>query len=233
MKNDKKTIGIIGGVGPQASDYLYQQIISQAQTGHGAKNNEDFPEVVLYSIPVPDFMADEDRLEEARVMFRRVLEGFEKVGVSRVVIGSNTVHMLLGQFERETKLKFISMIDGVVGKVVGDGRKVVGLLSSPMTIKQSLYSDKLTEKGISLIYPDESGQRKVEAMIRSVMSGEGGGELKSQYIEVAQSLFDQGAEAIILGCTELPLAINYEALGDRVYDSMKILAEKIVDYYYN
>lgn len=230
---ENKTIGVIGGVGPQASEYLYRQIMRLAQVKYGAKENDDFPEVVLHSIPVPDFISDEERMGDATVMFEKVLKGFEKLGVSRIVIGSNTAHLLLDKLRSKTQIEFVSIIDAVTEKIESDGRKEAGLLASPMTIKYGLYEKPLKKLGVELVYPDRKGQRRVEEMMRAVMAGTNNGELKRGYVEVAQGLFDRGAEAIILGCTELPLAISYEALGDKVYDSMRMLAAKIVDYYYN
>jgi len=70
-------------------------------------------------------------------------------------------------------------------------------------------------------------------MIRSVLAGKKEHEKRKEYVQLINRLYSEGAEAIILGCTELPMAINYEALGDKMLNSDEILAEGIVDYYYS
>ena len=227
-----KTVGIIGGVGPQASCYLYDKIMKLAQLKYKAVNNDDFPQLLLYSVPVPDFISNKDNILKAMVMFEKVIADFETIGVDFIVIGSNTVHLLIDDFKKLTKIKFISMIDAVVDRVVRDKRKKVGLVSSSTTVKSGLYKKPLSKVEIELIVPDKKGIYKVEAIMRAVLAGSNSSKLKKDYIKTLSNLFDKGAEAIILGCTELPLAINYEAINDRVYNSMDILAEKIVDCYY-
>lgn len=233
MRNKiNKKIGIIGGVGPQASAYLYSEIIKIAQEKYGVKENNQFPEIILYSIPVPDFISDLKNLVQAKQMFQRVIFSFQKIGVDYIAIGSNTVHLLLGDFQKITKIKFISMIEVVAGKIILDNRKKVGILSSSMTKESGLYSKKLQEKGIEFLYPDNFGQKKVEEITRGVLAGRVKQESREEYLKVIDRLFSQGAEAIILGCTELPLAVNYEMIKDRIYNSTFLLAEKIVDLYY-
>lgn len=231
-KYRNKTIGIIGGVGPQASRYLYDKIMDLAQKKYKAKNNDDFPELILYSIPVPDFISNKNNIPKAMRMFKKVIVDLNKVQVDYIVIVSNTVHLLIDEFRKLSSIEFISMIETVVNKVKADKRKRIGLLASPVAIRSGLYKKLLTKENIDLIYPEEKDQERVEEMIRAVIAGTNNGSLKKEYIKIIQKLFDRGTEAIILGCTELPLAINYEAINNRVYNSVDILAEKIVDVYF-
>lgn len=231
-KNINKTIGIIGGVGPQASQYLYGKIMYLAQQKYGAKNNDDFPKIVLYSIPVPDFIADKKNIPQAMEMFKEVISDFNKIRVDYICIASNTVHLLLPKLTKITKIPFISMIEAVVAKVKKDQRKKVGILGSPMTKKVGLYRKPLAQQGIKTVYPKDKEEKQVEQMIRAVIAGTNNGTLKNKYISVLGNLFDQGAQAVILGCTELPLAINYEAVKHKIYNSMDILAEKLTALYY-
>ncbi len=228
----RKKIGIIGGVGPQASQYLYGKVMECSQRKYAAENNSDFPELVLYSTPVPDFISNREYITQAETMFREVIAFFNHCQVDRIIVASNTVHLLLKSFQQQTDIPFISIIDAVIEKIVFDGRKKVGLLASPMTVDTGLYQLPLEKRGIELITPHSVDQDLVESMMRAIISGNNNGQLRKQYVTVTQSLFDREAEAIILGCTELPMAINYEAIGNKVYNSMSILAEKIVDYYY-
>jgi len=91
----------------------------------------------------------------------------------------------------------------------------------------------MQKHGIDLIAPTLEQETVCDKVIRCIIAGKPIDELRSSYVTVLNAMFDAGAEAIILGCTELPMVLNYEALGNRVISSDEILAQGIVDYYYS
>jgi aspartate racemase len=99
-----KKIGIIGGVGPQATAYIYEKLIASAQKNHGAVDNADYPDVLIASVPVPDFISSKKDLEEAKRMLIEAAKGLERAGCQALCIGSNTVHILLSDLEKEVFL---------------------------------------------------------------------------------------------------------------------------------
>ena len=108
----------------------------------------------------------------------------------------------------------------------------VGILGTPVLLNSGLYTKELKDNGIEAVLPTEQQISVVEGIIRSVIAGNSHHQKKQEYIDTLNDLFSKGAEAVILGCTELPLAINYEALGNKTINSDEVLAEGIVDYYY-
>lgn len=230
--NDKK-IGIIGGVGPQSTDFIYEKIIEFAQEEYNAKNNSDFPRVLIDSVPVPDFISDKTNIETAEKMLVESAKTLSKAGATRLCIGSNTVHILLEKLKENTDVPFISMIELVASECKSRGFKKIGLLGTPVLVTSNLYQNELKKNGIECINPTDEQLMVVEKIIRHVIAGTGSEENKSEYIAVLNDLFSKGAEGVILGCTELPLAVNYEALGNRTLNSDEILAKGIVDYYYS
>jgi aspartate racemase len=232
MKNNKK-IGIIGGVGPQSTDFIYQKIIQFSQSKYNAKNNADYPRLVIESVPVPDFISNKDNMEQAKEMLVAATKSLSNSGVTKLCIGSNTVHILLEELSKHTRTPFLSMIELVAEKCVKNGFKKVGVLGTPVLINSKLYTKELEKNGIESINPNEKQLEIVENIIRGVISGAENGKHKEEYIEVLNDFFNRGAQAIILACTELPLAVNYEALGNRTINSDEVLAEGIVDYFYS
>ena len=93
-------IGIIGGVGPQATAFIYEKLIEAAVKNHEAVNNDDYPYVIISSVPVPDFISSKDRLEEAKKMLIEAAVNLENSGCKAIAIGSNTVHILLKDIKR-------------------------------------------------------------------------------------------------------------------------------------
>ena len=221
MKN--KTIGIIGGVGPQATQYLYGKITEFAQSKYNAVNNDDFPHVIIESLPIPDFISDRSKVPFALKMLQASVARFS---------ASNTVHILLSEIQKDSNLEFISMIELVSDKCALYGYKKVGLLGTPVLTESELYNKALSSRNIELLTPQKEELHVVEEIIRGVIAGNNQNIDKGKYVALINKLFDQGAEGIILGCTELPLAVDYTVLGKRVINSDEVLAEGIVDYYY-
>jgi len=231
MKNNK-IIGIIGGIGPQATQLIYERIIYYAQNKYGAKNNDDFPHLMIESIPIPDFISDKKKINVAEKMLIKSTERFTNAGVSYIAIASNTVHILLTTLQYITSIPFISIIDLVAKQCHKLKYKKVGLLGSPMLIGSGLYTKELRKYGITLELPTSDEIRISEKIIRHVLAGTTNELDKIQYINMFSDFYSRGCETIILGCTELPLAINYEALGNKTINSDDTLAETITDYYY-
>jgi aspartate racemase len=230
--NNKK-IGIIGGVGPQSTDFIYEKIIEFSQSKYDAKNNSDYPRILIDSVPVPDFISNKDNIEKAENMLIDSVKTLTSAGATRLCIGSNTVHILLEKLSKQTDVPFISMIELVANECVTRNFKKVALLGTPVLVGSGLYQTEFEKKGISAVLPTEEQLKVVETLIRHVIAGTKSDENKSEYIAVLNDMFSQGAEAIILGCTELPLAVNYEALGNKTINSDEILARGIVEYYYS
>lgn len=231
MKNIKK-IGIIGGIGPQSTNFIYKKIVEFSQIKYGAKNNDDYPYLIFESLPIPDFIGNKKQISKAKTMLIKSAKILEAAGATKLAIGSNTVHLLLEDLKRQVKIDFISVIDEVGKKVSSKKIKTVGLLGTPVLIKSGLYEKGLKKYGVNLILPNSKQLEISESIIRSVLAGINNIFLKKEYIALLHSMYDYGAENIILGCTELPQAINYEALSGKTIDSDEVLAEAIANYYY-
>lgn len=226
-------IGIIGGVGPQATAFIYQKIIASAQTNHGAINNDDYPDVLIASVPVPDFISSKEHLERAKQMLLKAAKGLERADCNALCIGSNTVHILLKDLESEVSIPFISMVELVAKRCKILGYTKVALLGTPVLLSSGLYEAALEKRGIELLKPNEEQAETCDMVIRSVIAGKKEIPVRKEYVEVLSSMFDQKADGIILGCTELPLVLDYEVLGKRVLSSDEILADGITDFCYN
>ena len=231
-KINNKKIGIIGGVGPQSTNFIYKKIIEFSQAKYGAKNNDDFPYLIFESLPIPDFIGNKKNIEKAKGMLIKSAKTLEVAGATKLAIASNTVHILLKELENHTAVDFISVITEVSKNVSKKKIKTVGLLGSPVLVKSGLYEKELKNYGVKVILPNSKQLEISESIIREILAGVNNLFLKKEYIALLHSMYDYGAENIILGCTELPQAINYEALGEKAIDSDEILAEAIVDYYY-
>lgn len=227
-----KKIGIIGGVGPQATANLYKEIIEYSNSKYNAVNNNDYPRIVIESVPVPDFIRDKKTIEEAKRMLIDAGINLINAKCSTLAIASGTVHLLFDEIQNELQIEMISMIEAVVKFAVVKESNLLGIIATPTTINSKLFERKLNEQNINVIKPSPDELEVIEIIIRQVLAGENSFTDKEKYRSIITRMLDTGADRIILGCTELPLAIHYNEYKDKIINAPKVLAEALVDYYY-
>lgn len=226
----RKPIYILGGMGPQASVELYRILINKAQRSYGAVKNDDFPEIVIHSLPVPDFISDESQKDRALQMLARRVQSIDKEHFGMFAIACNTAHILAPKFHIQTSANFVSMIDETIKRIAKQNYKTVGLLAGPTTIKSKLYANPLSQIGTEVIVPTDIQQNTIESVIRTVLAGKTSDSDCKKLHVISASLQERGAEAILLGCTELPLIYSFGSLPS--YSSLHILADKLLKLYY-
>jgi aspartate racemase len=228
------TIGILGGMGPEATLDCFGKIIKNTP----AKTDQDHLRVVIDSNPaIPDRIAaivgDGESPVPALIAECRVLE---KAGADFIIIPCVTVHVFLSEIQAQSQLPILSIIDAVAEAVRREIPEAgtVGLLGTIATIKSGLFQKRLAEEKINTLLPDSAAQEKIiDAIkdIKDIRSSRTRTEITTDLIEAARSLIDKkpdGARAIIAGCTEIPLALGQEHLPVPYFDSLTILARAAV-----
>lgn len=227
MKKDKKTICILGGMGPQASTKMVEVLVNMAASKFGAKNCEDFPEIILFSLPVPDFIAGRENIKKTLQMLREKVLLLNGMNVSVVAMACNTAHMMLGDLQSISKAPFVSMIEAVTDEVGRKKLSRVGVLASPNTLRCGLFGLALRKQGVDTVVPSEKQQEELETIIRKVIANKTGEQDAQKLASIAKALEKRGAQGIILGCTDLPLIFPSE-FPLPVFDSIKITAEELL-----
>lgn len=228
---NKKAICILGGMGPGASAYLYKLLIELSIKHFNAKYNDQFPEIILNSVPVPDFISNDNRHREALKMLKERVKSLNKIEFSSICIACNTAHVLISELEKHSNSRFISIIEEVVNRVIKEKKKMIGLLGTPSTIKYGLYQSAIDKHKIKVIVPSGPQQKILEKIIRSVLKGKISNLDRKNLLLIADSLKKKGAEGIILGCTELPLVFP-KRYSLPIYNSLEILAMALLRNYY-
>ncbi len=228
MKN--RTIGILGGMGPQASIELNRLLIEKSITTFSAKDNNSFPDLLINSIPVPDFISDETNKAKALEMLKDKVCRMDSYGISVFSIACNTAHILLPNLQQITDTPFISIINEV-HKIVKDRYRKVGLLATTTTYNTKLYEDKLKE--CELIKPSHSIQKTLDSAIRKVIAGADRNKIQQEIAPIIESFIqDNALEALILGCTEIPLIVP-DSQNVPVINSLSVLADALLIHYYS
>lgn len=227
----QKMIGIIGGMGPQASVELYRLLIEGAKQRYGARNNDDFPEILIDSVPVPDFLSDIRQMEKAAVMLEDRTRRLTRYGASCISVACNTACLLRNRLQKQTAVPFVSIVDEVVTKASVRHKHVL-LLASPTSLKLGLYQNALSRYGVLCVVPPKQYHQEIENIIRGVIEGGERSHLTVKLFRLTNKILtNEYVDGIILGCTELPLVFpeNYRL---PVYNSLSILAESLLKRYY-
>ncbi len=227
-----KTLGILGGMGPQASLHFCEKLLELSVKNHGAKTNADYPPFLLKSLPVPDLIESRDDEEKTITMVEKGAHDLRLAGADFLVMTCNTMHLFVDRIRKAGQLPFISLVDSVIQDVKRDGRKKVGVLGSITTMRSGLYADPLTRSGIESLQPTFEEQGRLVAAIQRVIARNATDDDRIVASDIISSLQKRGAEAVILGCTELPFIINPLEQSLSVYNSLEILAERSCETIY-
>lgn len=233
MNKQNKTIGIIGGMGPFASAYFYKLLLKKSSDNHGAKNNDDFPDILIDSVPVPDFISNTKNLNIAREMLIQKVKKMNRYGVDNISMICNTGHILYDDLARSSKSDFYSMIDLVAKEVSKRKYRKVGVLATPTTIKHDLYGESLKNGKVKVFYPSIELQALHERIIRNMVEGNvNQTDREKLNLSTKKFINEYNLDAVVLGCTELPLVFPKNKFTN-VIDCMDVLADKLLEKYYN
>ncbi len=227
MRNPDQTrkIGIIGGMGPSASASFLNLLIRECQN-RGAVLDSDFPHIILESIPFPD--SNElscGNVDEVIALTQASVDRMTAAGVEIVVAICNTIHLHIRSIFGENGPELIDITDAVAQEAKKRGYKQVIVLSSQESRDSSLYKTALAIHGIKCEYPkDLEDQEKINRIILNVMRG----DIAAAQIELVQLIekYIEQTDAVILGCTELPLAFNSDD-DQKILDPNRLLAKEL------
>jgi len=215
-----KKIGLIGGTSPESTLLYYENLISLSR-----KNLPEnvYPEILIYSVNF-DFVVSNMRREPRIVAekFNEILKIFESSGVEIGALTANTMHLLYDMLN--TSIQMIHIVDSVRDYSVKKNYKKLVLFGTKRTMESDLYPSKMKDEGIEIIIPSESDREEINEIIFSITANGVNEKLKDRAMKIAEKYADL-ADAIILGCTELPLVLKDS--GFEVIDTVEVHARDI------
>ena len=231
MTKKFKRIGILGGMGPETSANFFSKILKYCQEKYKAIQDIDYPPIVLYSLPLYGF--DESGIVDEELVLNQLISGIKILEMSNcdfVVIPCNTVHCFIDKLREVSSINIISIIEETVKLVKKDNKNIVGLLASETTLDLKLYQTILSRNNVLCLLPNKKEREIITNLILQIMSGKVDKDTKLKNLSIIEKMKKQSAESIILGCTELPLAIAQEDSDLKIYDTLQILVESAVEY---
>jgi aspartate racemase len=225
-----RMIGILGGMGPEATLDLYRHIIQLTP----ASRDQDHIRVLIYSNPkIPDrTLAISGKGESPQKALIDSARRLEAGGAGIIAMPCNASHYYLPEIQQAIGIPILNMVVEVCRKLRSNlpDIKAVGLIATNGTVYSRVYHKVLAAEGISVLTPNEKDQAETQAAIAQVKAGIHSEAAREQFHSIGANLVQAGAEAVILGCTEIPLVFDPGAVRYPSLNSTLILAEAAVNW---
>ena len=224
-----KTIGLLGGMSWESTQTYYRLINEGVKSRLGGLHSA---KLVLYSVDFAEIEALQhqgDWPATARILSGAALS-LENAGAEFLMIGTNTMHKVAPEIEEAINIPLLHIADATAKVLTQDNIQRVGLLGTRFTMEQAFYRERLEAAGIEVVTPDAPQRAEVHRVIyEELCQGEIQAASRETYLAVINSLAEQGAQAVILGCTEIGLLIKQTDTPVPLYDTTAIHAAQAVN----
>lgn len=226
-----KVIGLIGGISWVSTADYYKLINEGINDRLGGLN---FSECLIYSFNYADIKRNNENndWDSTFKMLFKACEFLKSGGAEAIVLCANTMHFIAERLEKAIGLPIIHIATATAIEIQKQEIKKVGLLGTKFTMELDFFKDKLAEKGIEAIIPQN--QEDKDFIHTTIFEELGRGlvtkSTKERYLAIANQLIKEGAEGIILGCTEIPLVIKPEDLLVPIFDTTLIHSNAAVEF---
>jgi aspartate racemase len=225
-----KTIGLLGGMSWESTATYYklinQKINSKLGGLHSAKiilNSVDFAEI--------ETLQQTNNWSEAAYMLSQESINIEKAGADFILICTNTMHKVFDEIECSVVIPVLHIADATATKLIKDGITKVGLIGTSFTMLEDFYKGRLQNKfNIEVVVPKQQSQQEIHRIIyQELCLGKIHKASREKYLNIINQLSDSGAQAIILGCTEIAMLIQQKHTHVKLYDTTEIHCQEAVN----
>ncbi|MCW6033614.1 aspartate/glutamate racemase family protein [Pantoea sp. JK] len=223
-----KMIGLIGGMSWESTALYYRIINEQVKQQLGGLHSA---RSLMYSVDFHEIekLQAAGEWQQAGEILAEAAVSLEKGGADFIVLCTNTMHKVAQQITDAVSIPLLHIADATAQRIRQAGVKKVGLLATAFTMEQEFYKGRLNQSEIEVLVPDAAGRKVVHDIIyQELCLGVIRDESRAQYRKIIAELVEQGAEAIILGCTEITLLVKAEDASVPLFDTTLIHAEDAV-----
>lgn len=226
-----KTIGLIGGMSWESSAEYYRIINELVRSHLGALHS---CRSIMYSVDFGEIekLQHEGKWQDLTKLMVESALSLQKAGADFIVICTNTMHKMADDVQSELLIPLLHIADATAKCILEKEYKRVGLLGTRFTMEQDFYKGRLKEKyGVEVLVPSKEDQMIVhEVIYNELVKGIISNKSRNEYKRIIEKMAMQGAEGVILGCTEIPLLIKEEDSVLDIFDTTFIHAEAAVNY---
>jgi len=228
-----KTIGLIGGMSWESTSSYYQLINQEVKAALGGLHSA---KIVLVSLDFAEVEAlqSSGNWEQAAEMLIDAALRLQAAGADAIMICTNTMHKVAEDLEAQIDLPLLHIADATAKALVNDGVETVALLGTAFTMQEDFYLGRLARHGLKVITPIEAERQLVHQVIyQELCVGKIREESRQVYLSIIDGLAEKGAQAVILGCTEIGLLVSQEHTDIELYDTTAIHARAAVEFILN
>lgn len=225
-----KMIGLIGGMSFESSAIYYRQVNEAVRSRLGGLASA---EVMMHSVNFEEIVALQKagRWDLAAKRLGDVAVGLEKAGAACVLICTNTMHLVADEVEARLGVPLINIIDETARALNASGAKRPLLLATRYTMEHVFYAERMRRHGIDIMVPDADGRSATHAIIfEELCAGHVLDSSRQRLIAIIEKAKADGADSVILGCTEICLILDTDTLPLPGYDSTTIHAQAAIDF---
>ena len=216
-------IGVLGGIGPEATGEFYNKLISRLQEKGLIKSNKDFPQVIINSIPAPELIYDEISDEELEDYIIGLKE-LDRFKVDFILMVCNTIHLYYDRLQKKINTPLLNLKKELRDKLLRENMKSVLVIGTPSTIKQGLYRFE----GIKTFEPDKNEMKILTKAIFNFNKGMNKELQVHKTKKICEKYLEKGAETVILGCTEFAVLLDNEKIPK--INTIDVLVESAIKY---
>lgn len=228
-RRPSRTVGVLGGMGPAATIDFMAEVLRLT----GAAEEQDNVRLIVDSNPaLPNrHAAISGTGPSPGPLLAEMARGLQRAGADILVMPCNTAHAFQADIEAATSLPFIGMIDAVAEVVARDhpAARRIGVLAAAGCLDARLYETALARSGREAVVPTGELRDRFMALVYRIKAGDTGGEVRAGMAAIAQALVDQGADVLVAGCTEVPLALGAGDVGAPLISSTEVLARRAIE----
>ena len=226
MKSKLKTIGILGGMSSAATEEYYKLINQKVKEIKGGHN---IAEMIICSVNfanIERYVRTNNWDQAAKYLVKKAIN-LEKAGAVCLFLGTNTMHKVREQIKDAISIPFIDIFETVSRKIKSQGKTKIGMLGTYPVMTDSYYANAYKEYGIELINPDEIEKKEIDRILFDELTNHIFlDSSKGYFINAIKKLSENGAEGVILGCTEIKLLISQEDIQEiPLYDTTDLHCE--------
>ncbi len=227
-----KRIGIIGGLGPEATVDYYKEIINSFKSNSSDLN---YPEIIVYSVNMSEFIGlmREKKYESATTYLLGKIENLKRAGADFAVLSANTPHQMFDELREKSTIPLISIVEATCLEAKKRGLKRSGLFGTGFTMEASFYPDVFNKHGIEVVMPEKEDRELINyKLFTEIELGIFKDDTREMLIGIIEKMVrEQRIDSLILGCTEFPLILDHESYaGIPALNTTKIHVESIVNY---
>lgn len=226
---NEKLIGILAGMGPRSTAPFVDLVIDECQAQYGAKYDDEFPKMMIYSLPTPFYI---DRPINHELMKETIIDGLQKLessGVNFIAMPCNSAHIYFKELKESINIPMLNIVEETVKKLPTVSQKVT-LFSTNSTFESEIYQDGILHNGHEFIFRDE-WQTKLNTLIQNIKTDKENPHNIDIWNELIEDVKNKSIENIVIACTDLNVVLKKSCPSINIIDSSKCLAESVINKY--